>query len=136
MTSRATKAAPVTPDTTEAASEPTETKKHAVYTLRGRDIEFKAPTAEQLMVMRRLSRQLGEEGRKPSRTLITLAKILDAVSACMVSEDDVDYVDQLVLDRKLGVDELAPMITVAIAGDEGLKAQAPTTGPKPRVRRR
>ena len=135
MTSRATKAAPVKEEATEAVSESSEAtpKPYAVYPVRGREIEFKRPTTEQLMVMRRLARLLDDDTLAPSRQLVVLAKILDAVSACMVSDDDVDYIDQLVLERKAGVEELAPMITVALTGSATVKA--PTTGPR-RVRRR
>lgn len=130
MTSPATSAPPVETDTTEAKPKP-----YAVFTLLGRDIEFKPPTPEGLMVMRRLNRQLGDAAALPSRQIILMAKILDAVSGAMVSEEDVDYVDQLVLDRKVGMEELVPMIAMAIGGQDVGKP-APKTGPAKRVRRR
>lgn len=135
MTSRATKTASVTNETTPVADEAESV--WGSFPLHGRDVVFNRPTPEQLMVLRRLARQLDEAGALPSRKLITMAKILDAASACMVDDATRDYVDQLVLDRKIDVDELAPLIQLALVGDAGMKElAAPKNGPVRRVRRR
>lgn len=137
MTSRVTKTDSepevVTGEVTEKAPE----KPWGVFTMKDRTIVFVRPNPEQLMVLRRLARQLDEGEAVASRRLITMAKILDAASALMTNDDDRDYVDQLVLERKVDIEELGPMIQVALVGDEGLKTlKAPTTGPAKRVRRR
>jgi len=128
MTSEATAAVSTTPEDTKPAP-------WATHEIAGRTITFVAPTPEQLMVLRRLSRQLDDETNVKGQ-LITLAKVLDAVSACIATDDDRDFVDQLVLDRKAGVDELAPLIVKALRGPNADKATAPKNGPARRVRRR
>lgn len=107
----------------------------AVYRLEGRDVHFVAPTPEQLMVLRRLSRQLSQDNQSPGRVLTTIAKVLDAVSACMSSDAERDYADQLVLDRKIDIDVLSEMIQVALAGPGLGGAPAKKAAPR-RVRRR
>lgn len=133
MTSRATKTDSEPEVTIGGADE----KPWGVFTMRGRDIVFMRPNPEQLMVLRRLSRHLDEADSTASRKLIVMAKILDAASALMTSDDDRDYVDQLVLERKVDIEELGPMIQMALVGEAGLKTlEAPKTGPARRVRRR
>ncbi len=135
MPPRARKTVPP-PAAVESASDVAE-QPWATHTLRGREITFVQPTPEQLMVLRRLSRQL--DTPVASRRLITLAKMLDATSACMGSDAEREYVDQLVLDRIIDLGDLTPMITVALLGTEGVKEagklEAPKTGPVKRVRR-
>lgn len=140
MTSRATKtdSAPevLTGEVLDAKPAAPE-KPWGVFTMKGRPVVFQRPNPEQLMVLRRLARHLDEGDATPSRKLILMAKILDAASALMTTDDERDYVDQLVLERKVDIDELGPMIQVALVGDEGLKSlQAPKNGPARRVRRR
>ena len=133
MTSRATKSDPEPEVTAEKPAE----KPWGVVTMKGREVVFQRPNPEQLMVLRRLARQLDEGDDTPSRKLILMAKILDAASALMTTDEERDYVDQLVLERKVDIEELGPMIQVALVGDEGLKSlTAPKTGPVRRVRRR
>ena len=133
MTSRATKSDPEPEVTAEKPAE----KPWGVVTMKGREVVFQRPNPEQLMVLRRLARQLDEGDATPSRKLILMAKILDAASALMTTDEERDYVDQLVLERKVDIEELGPMIQVALVGDEGLKSlTAPKTGPVRRVRRR
>lgn len=111
---------------TETVTEPSGDKAWVVYNLSGRDVEFQRPSPEQMMVLRRLARQLDDPQVTISRQFILMAKILDAISACMVKEDDVEYADQLVLERKIGMEELTPMIVAVLRGE---KDPAPTTGP-------
>lgn len=125
---------------TAAVSEPSETtaekpKFWATHTIGGREIHFNAPTPEQLMVLRRLAKQL-DESETNARRLTAMAKVLDAISACMSSEEEVDFVDGLVLARKVGMDELGPMIGVCLSGPNAGKESAPKNGPAKRVRRR
>lgn len=109
-------------------------EKWAVYNLAGRDIEFAMPSPEQLMVLRRVARQLGDPNITLSGQIQGMAKVLDAVSACMVNPADVDYADGLVLDRKVDIEDLVPMIQAVLRGPG--KPEAPKTGPVKRVRRR
>lgn len=115
-------------------SEATERDKWAVYNLAGRDIEFAMPSPEQLMVLRRVARQLSDPGVTISGQIQGMAKVLDAISACMINPADVDYADGLVLDRKLDLEALVPMIQAVLRGPG--KPEAPKTGPAKRVRRR
>lgn len=116
-------------------SEDTEkNSKWAVYNLAGRDIEFAMPSPEQLMVLRRVARQLNDPNVTLSGQIQGMAKVLDAVSACMVNPADSDYADGLVLDRKLDLEALVPMIQAVLRGPG--KAEAPKNGPAKRVRRR
>lgn len=85
------------------------------------------------MVLRRLARQLNVDGQPVGRIMTTMAKILDAVSACMSSDEEVDYVDQLVLDKKIDMDVLAQMIKAALGGPN---RQPEKKAPAKRVRRR
>lgn len=107
----------------------------ATHTIGGREIHFNQPTVEQLMVLRRLAKQL-DESETNIRRLTAMAKILDAVSACMSSEAEIDFVDDLVLSRKVGMEELAPLVGVCLSGPNGDKEPAPKNGPAKRVRRR
>lgn len=124
---------------TTTVSDPSEAtgkvKPWAVHSLAGREIEFSMPSPEQLMVLRRVARQLTVPDATLSSQIIGMAKVLDAVSACMVNPADSDYADGLVLDRKVGLEELVPMIQAVLRGPGLDKEPAPTTGPK-RVRRR
>lgn len=121
---------PVVPETSEDT-------KWVVYNLAGRDVEFLRPSPEQLMVLRKLARQLDDPKMTAGRQIVTMGKVLDAVSACMVNEDDGDYADGLVLDRKIDLADLTPMIVAVLTGGKGLDS-APKTGPvkAKRVRRR
>ena len=121
---------------TATVPEPSEaTEKWAVYNLAGREIEFTMPSPEQLMVLRRVARQLADPHATLSGHIQGMAKVLDAVSACMVNPADSDYADGLVLDRKIDLEGLVPMITAVLRGPNQDKEPAPKTGPK-RVRRR
>lgn len=120
---------------TAAVNETSEDTKWVVYTLAGRDIEFIRPTPEQLMVLKKLVRQLDDPAMTSGRQIITIGKVLDAVSACMVNQDDGDYADSLILDRKIDLADLTPMVVAVLTG--GKKPDtAPKTGPARRVRRR
>lgn len=129
----------MTSEATAAVSEPSQTEEvWASYELRGRTLTFRAPSAEQLMVMRRVAKKMGNEATTPGRRLVLMAQILDAVSALFIEQEDSDYADELVLSREVDFEELAPMIYTAISGPSK-KSEAPTNGPtKPakRVRRR
>lgn len=116
------------PDASEA------TDKWAVYDLAGREIEFSMPSPEQLMVLRRVARQLNAPDVTLSGQIQGMAKVLDAISACMINPADQDYADGLVLDRKLNLEALVPMIQAVLRGPG--KSEAPKTGPAKRVRRR
>lgn len=120
------------PDTSEAPEKP---KPWAVHTLAGRDIEFSMPSPEQLMVLRRVARQLSAPDATLSSQIVNMAKVLDAISACMVNPADSEYADGLVLDRTVGLEELVPMIQAVLRGPGVDKEPAPKTGPR-RVRRR
>lgn len=125
----------MTSDATVAVPEPSEaTEKWAVYTLVDRDIEFMMPSPEQLMVLRRVARQLSDPNATLSGQIQGMAKVLDAISACMVNPADSDYADGLVLDRKIQLEDLVPMIQAVLRGPG--KPEAPKTGPAKRVRRR
>lgn len=120
---------------TPVVSETSDDTNWVVYNLAGRDIPFLRPSPEQLMVLRKLARQLGDPAQSNSKQIIGMGKVLDAISACMVNEDDVDYADNLVLERKVEMEALTPMIVAVLTGN---KAEAPKTGPTAtkRVRRR
>ncbi len=118
------------PDPSETVDE----GKWAVYSLAGREIEFAMPSPEQLMVLRRVARQLGDPNATLSGQIQGMAKVLDAISACMINPADVDYADGLVLDRKLDLEALVPMIQAVLRGPG--KPEAPKAGPAKRVRRR
>lgn len=127
-------------EVTATVSEPSgdtaaEPKFWATYTIGGREIHFNRPTPEQFMVLRRLATQL-DDSETNARRVTAMAKILDAVSACMASDAEVDFVDNLVLARKVGMEELAPMIQACLSGPNADKPEAPKNGPAKRVRRR
>lgn len=127
----------MTSEVTAAVSEPskdTEPTFWATHVIGGREIHFNQPTIEQLMVLRRVARQLGDETNTYSRTLTLLGKALDAVSACISTQEESDFVDQLVLDRKIDIGELGPMVQACLAGPGADKPAKPE--PKRRVRRR
>lgn len=130
MTSRDTATVPEpSEDTAEAEA------KWCVYNLQGRDIEFVQPSPEQLMVLRRVARQLNAPDATISGQINAMAKVLDAISACMINPADSDYADNLVLDRKVDLDGLSQMIKAVLHGNSP-QAAAPKNGPKSRVRRR
>lgn len=108
----------------------------AVYSLAGRDIEFTMPSPEQLMVLRRVSRHLSASDTTLSAQIQGMGKVLDAISACMVNPADVDYADDLVLSRKVDLEELVPMIQAVLRGPSAQQPPAPKNGPAKRVRRR
>jgi hypothetical protein len=108
-------------------------KKWAVYNLAGRDIEFAMPSPEQLMVLRRVARQISSPDATISGQITGMGKVLDAISACMVNPADSEYADGLVLDRKIELEGLVPMITAVLRGPNA--QQAEPAKPK-RVRRR
>lgn len=121
---------------TPVVTETSETPAWVVYNLAGRDVEFVRPSPEQLMVLRKLARQLGDPNQTAGRQIVTMGKVLDAISACMVREEDGDYADSLVLDRKIDLADLTPMIVTVLTGEDAGKTPAPKTGPAKRVRRR
>lgn len=116
----------------EQASEEAEDKPWATYVFDGREITFRRPSAEQLMVMRRITRDLsGAQG--DMRTVRGMEKILNAVSALMMTDDDRDHADSAVLELRVGIDELIGMTVAAIVGPYTKKAEE--AKPQKRVRR-
>lgn len=125
-------------EVTATVSEPSEDKAPefwGTHAIGGREIHFNRPTPEQFMVLRRLAMQL-DDSETNSRRVTAMAKILDAVSACMSSDEEIDWVDNLVLARKVSMDDLTPLIQACLSGPNAGKPAAPKSGPAKRVRRR
>lgn len=85
--------------------------------LSGRRITFNQPNPAQLIVLRRLNRQL-QGTKSEGRKFLLIAQFLDAVSALMVSDDDREFADLEVLEGRVDLDGMSPLIIAAIAGDE------------------
>lgn len=103
--------------------------------LNGRVIRFKMPNPTQLMVMRRLSRQLNAATDDRARFFL-VAQFLDAVSALMINDDDRMFADTEVLEGRADLPELTPLIVAAIGGAEVFEQwQNQTPGKKPPARR-
>lgn len=85
--------------------------------LSGRRIVFNQPNPAQLIVLRRLNRQL-QGTKSEGRKFLLIAQFLDAVSALMVSDDDREFADLEVLEGRVDLDGMSPLIIAAIAGDE------------------
>lgn len=106
--------------------------------LNGRTIRFNQPNPAQLIVLRRLNRQL-QGAKTDGQKFFLVAQFLDAVSALMVNEEDRVWADMEVLEGRADLDALNPLILAAIGGNE-VKAQweadqaAKKTAPR-RVRR-
>lgn len=134
MTTRATKAAPkkAVPIVDDSVSEetPEQEPEWGSAELNGRRIVFKRPAPEQHMVLRRLSRRLGE-AKTPGEQLKVLATVLDAVSALMTSDEDRDFADLEVLEGRATMEDLTPLIMVAVAGN-GILEKAADDAKKPR----
>lgn len=103
--------------------------------LNGRLIEFHPPNPAQLMVLRRLSRQLGSE-KGQGRQFLLVAQILDAVSALMMSQEDRDWADLEVLEGRADLPELTPLIMAAIGGSDVLEKWQADQGAKKAATRR
>lgn len=104
--------------------------------LNGRAIAFNQPNPAQLIVLRRLSRQL-DMARNGGEKFLLVAKMLDAVSALMVSDADREWADLEVLEGRADLDRVIPLMIAAIGGNETLAAyEAREEQPKPRRVRR
>lgn len=91
--------------------------------LNGRRIVFNQPNPAQLIVLRRLNRQMGSaktEGQK----FFLIAQFLDAVSALMVDQADRDWADTEVLEGRADLPELTPLIVAAVGGNETVEKWA------------
>lgn len=104
--------------------------------LNGRAIAFNQPNPAQLIVLRRLSRQL-DMAKNNGEKFFLVAKMLDAVSALMVSDADREWADLEVLEGRADLDRVIPLMVAAIGGNETLAAyEAREEQPKPRRVRR
>lgn len=104
--------------------------------LNGRRIVFNQPNPAQLIVLRRLNRQL-DTAKNGSQKFLLVAKMLDATSALMVSDADREWADLEVLEGRANLDTVTPLLIVAIGGNETLAAyEAREEQPKPRRVRR
>lgn len=106
--------------------------------LGGRRIAFRRPSPAQLIVLRRLNRQLDTTKDFGQKFMIT-AKFMDAVSALMISDADREWADMEVLEGRVDLPEITPLIVAAIGGPEAHAAwkaqEADPTPPPRRVRR-
>lgn len=130
-TASAKKAAP-TPSGNGAA--PDAEQPWGSVTLDGVEVVFSSPTPEQLLVIRRLSRQIDRDGLTPAQMMNVLGKVLDGISAMIEDEAQRDHVDTMMLERRLDSEALTNLVRTAIAGNSP-EAAAPATGPVPRARR-
>lgn len=106
--------------------------------LNGRRIVFDQPNPAQLMVLRRMHRQL-DMAKNPGQKFLLVAKILDAVSALIVSDADREWCDLEVLEGRADLDAVTPLIIAAIGGNELLREwerREEEPAPKPRRVRR
>lgn len=87
--------------------------------LNGRTIVFNQPNPAQLIVLRRLNRQL-QAAKTEGQKFFLIAQFLDAVSALMVSDEDRVWADTEVLEGRVELDALNPLIIAAIGGNEVL----------------
>lgn len=93
-----------------------------------REIEMRMPTQDQLMMWNRTIRKgerALEESGDATAALNYLGKIRDIVDSLIVSEDDVDWLDELMVAGKLSVEDASKLVVQAsekLAG--GKKAPA------------
>lgn len=86
----------------------------------GRRIVFDEPDPAQMIVLRRLNRQLSGSASLQEK-FVLVAKILDAVTALMVSEDDREFCDMEVLERRADLDAVMPLMMTALLGNRGVE---------------
>lgn len=118
MPPRARKSAPVIEGViVDKVDEAPADKEWGSAELNGRRIEFNQPNPAQLIVLRRLNRQL-DTATGTGEKFLLVAKMLDAVSALMVSDVDREWADMEVLEGRADLDKVTPLMIAAIGGNE------------------
>jgi hypothetical protein len=98
-------------------------------TVGGRDVLVRPLLGSQAVLMMRLVRNLQKQkvdDYDMGAIVTNTAKILDVVESALVDQADKDYIEELIIDRKLDLKELVAVVTVF---DDAAVAE------KPKVRR-
>jgi hypothetical protein len=90
--------------------------------IKGRKVEVQQLLDVQLVLIAREGRLLQKDNIEGSRKFVAMSRILDVLESAVVSEDDREYLIELMTGRSLQLADLLPIVKVF--GDE-----APTNGP-------
>lgn len=104
-----------------AVAPPSQPPAEATCPFHGRDIRVAVPTPEQMLVLTRLADRFapGEDGSGPTfesgeKALAALNRMLNAVTALIVDDDDVEFVEDLLVARRATMEEIAGFTRTAL----------------------
>lgn len=99
---------------------------HGFVEFRGRTIEVRAPELEQVVIIRRLQVVFSDASRLENITAERAVKLMDralkAITSVTVNPEDVEFIEDLWLDRKLKLEETLPLMTASMKALEAANA--------------
>lgn len=117
----------------------------AEVVFRGRTVTVKAPSAEQLVVLRRIGRRMADaaklESLEAEKIVALMDRALKAISTVIADPEVVEWVEDLWLEGDLDLQETLPLVTSATkalsakADADADKGRARAAGKKPAARR-
>lgn len=91
---------------------------HGFVDFRGRRIEVQAPSIEQVVIIRRLQTTFGDAAKMKSIEADEAVRLMDralkAITSVTVNREDVDFVEDLWLERKMNLEETLPLLTTSM----------------------
>lgn len=114
---------------TIASTEKDPTPKTEVVDIKGRDVEIRPLNDAQAALMAREIRIMGKSGMDGKRRIDAVARMFSILESVVVSDEDREYMDDLIIAGKLDLRELTSFVTV-FRDDEGEEEEE-----KPKVRR-
>lgn len=101
----------------EVKDEPTELA-HGFVEFRGRTIEVQAPSIEQIVIIRRLQKTFADTAKLKEIDAEEAVRLMDralkAITSITVNPGDVDFVEDLWLERKMDLEETLPLLTTSM----------------------
>lgn len=94
---------------------------------RDREIEVQSITDGQILIMSKILRNLQREGVPFMSSVVDVAKVVDIIESAIVNPADWEHIEDLMLKRELGTEELIRLIGMPLIKGEVTE--------KPKVRR-
>lgn len=99
---------------------------HGFVEFQGRTIEVQAPDLEQVVIIRRLQRVFSDAAKlkeiEAEEALRLMDRALKAVTSITVNPGDVEFVEDLWLDRKIKLEQTLPLLTASMKALEAANA--------------
>lgn len=99
---------------------------HGFVEFQGRTIEVRAPDLEQIVIIRRLQRVFSDAAKlkdiEAEEALKLMDRALKAVTSVTVNPEDLEFIEDLWLDRKIRLEQTLPLLTASMKALEAANA--------------